>query len=40
MDQNFIKKNTEMYCYDLEVMSSNASRVELGVLRTSALSRT
>ena len=30
----------EMYCHDLEVMSSNSSRVELGVLGTSVLSRT
>ena len=26
----------EMYCHDLEVMSSNPSRVELGVHSTSA----
>ena len=30
----------EMYCHDLEVMSSNPGRVELGVLGTSALSCT
>ena len=30
----------EMYCHDLEVMSSNPGRVELGVLGTSALSHT
>ena len=30
----------EMYCHDLEVMSLNPSRVELGVHSTSALSRT
>ena len=30
----------EMYCYDQEVMSSNPSRVELGVLGISVLSRT
>ena len=30
----------EMYCYDLEVMSLNPSRVKLGVLATSVLSRT
>ena len=30
----------EMYCNDLEVMSSNPGRVELGVHRTSVLSRT
>ena len=30
----------EMYCHDLEVMSSNPSQVELGVCRTSVLSRT
>ena len=30
----------EMYCHDLEVMSSNPGRVELGVLGTSVLSRT
>ena len=29
-----------MYCHDLEVMSSNPSLVELGVLSTSVLSRT
>ena len=29
-----------MHCYDLEVMSSNPGRVELGVLGTSVLSRT
>ena len=28
----------EMYCHDLEVMSSNPSRVEFGVRSTSALS--
>ena len=27
----------EMYCHDLEIMSSNSSRVELGVLGTSVL---
>ena len=30
----------EMCCYDLEVMSLNPGRVELGVHSTSALSRT
>ena len=30
----------EMYCHDLEVMSSNLGRVELGVRSTSVLSRT
>ena len=30
----------EVYCHDLEVMSSNPSRVELGVRSTSVLSRT
>ena len=30
----------EMYCYDLEVMSSNLGQVELGVRSTSVLSRT
>ena len=30
----------EMHCHDLEVMSSNPGRVELGVLSTSVLSRT
>ena len=30
----------EMYCHDLEVMSSNPGRVELGVHSTSALSHT
>ena len=30
----------ELYCYDLEVMSSNPGRVELGVRGTSVLSRT
>ena len=30
----------EMYCHDLEVMSSNSGQVELGVLGTSVLSRT
>ena len=30
----------EMYCHDIEVMSSNSSRVELGVCGTSVLSRT
>ena len=30
----------EMYCHDLEVMSSKPSRVELGVHSTSALSPT
>ena len=30
----------EMYCHDLEVMSSNLARVELGVRSTSVLSRT
>ena len=30
----------EMYCHDLEVMSSKPGRVELGVRSTSALSRT
>ena len=30
----------EMYCYDLEVMSSNPCEVELGVCLTSVLSRT
>ena len=30
----------EVCCHDLEVMSSNPSRVELGVLSTSVLSRT
>ena len=30
----------EMYCHDLEVMSSNPGRVELGVLGISVLSRT
>ena len=30
----------EMYCHDLEVMSLNPSRVELGVLGTSTLSHT
>ena len=30
----------EMYCHDLEVMSSKACRVELGVHSTSVLSRT
>ena len=29
----------EMYCHDLDVMSSNPSRVELGVHSTSVLSR-
>ena len=30
----------EMYCHDLEVMSSNPGQVELGVRSTSALTRT
>ena len=30
----------EMCCHDLEVMSSNPGRVELGVISTSVLSRT
>ena len=30
----------EMYCHDLEVMSLNPGRVELGVLSTSVPSRT
>ena len=30
----------EMYCHDLEIMSSNPGGVELGVLGTSVLSRT
>ena len=30
----------EVYCHDLEVMSSNPSRVELGVRSTSVPSRT
>ena len=30
----------EMDCHDLEVMSSNPSRVELGMLSISVLSRT
>ena len=30
----------EMYCHDLEVMSSSPSQVELGVLGTYVLSRT
>ena len=30
----------ERYCHDLEVMSSNPSRVERGVRSTSVLSRT
>ena len=30
----------EMYCHDLEVMSSNPSRVELGVRKPSVISRT
>ena len=30
----------EMYCYDLEVMSSNPSWVDLWVRSTSVLSRT
>ena len=30
----------EMYCYDLEVMSSNPSQVDLGVRCTSVRSRT
>ena len=30
----------EMYCHDLEVMSLNPGRVELGVRSTSVLSRT
>ena len=30
----------EMYCHDLEVMSSNPARVELGVRSTYVLSRT
>ena len=30
----------EMYCHDLEVMSSNPGRVDLGVLGTSPLSHT
>ena len=30
----------EMYCHDMEVMSSNPDQVELGVLGTSVLSRT
>ena len=30
----------EMYCHDLEIMSSNPGQVELGVLCTSVLSRT
>ena len=30
----------EKYCHDLEVMSSNPSRVELGVHSTSVLSHT
>ena len=30
----------EMYCHDLEVMSSNPGWVEIGVLSISVLSRT
>ena len=30
----------EMYCHDLEFISSNPARVELGVRSTSVLSRT
>ena len=30
----------EMYCHDVELMSSNPGRVELGVHSTSVLNRT
>ena len=35
-----VSQSHGMYCHDLEVMSSNPDRVELGVRRTSVLSRT
>ena len=40
---NTVKINetkAKMYCHDLEVMSSNPGRVELGMRSTSVLSRT
>ena len=38
LDQVF--KRHEMYCHDLEVMSSNPGQVQLGVHSTSVLNRT
>ena len=37
---SLLSQRHEMYCHDLEVMSSNPGRVELGVLSASVLSCT
>ena len=39
-NEHLVRQWHEMYCHDLEVMSSNPGRVELGVRSTSVLSRT
>ena len=35
-----VSQRHEMYCHDLEVISSNPGRVELGVRSTSVVSHT